>query len=71
VLSRRLLRRGEFRSVDELADKIREFIAHYNEHLAFPYEWTYIGKPLGSGEKRKPRKRSRYRRQQLVNMRPR
>jgi DDE superfamily endonuclease len=67
VLSRRLLRRGEFRSVAELADKIREFIAHYNEHLAFPYEWTYTGKPLASGAKRKQRKRIRYRRQELVN----
>ncbi len=59
------------RPVGELADTIRELIAHHNEHRAFPYEWTYTGKPLASGEKRKSRKRSRYRRQQLVNMRSR
>src|SRR5262249_10180787 len=71
VLSRRPLRRGEFRSVGELAQRIQEFIAYYNRHLAFPYEWTYTGKPLASGAKRQRRKRVRCRRQQLVNMRAR
>jgi hypothetical protein len=69
VLSRRLLRRGEFRSVAELKERILAFIGYYNEHHAHPYEWTYTGKPLVSGEARKKKKRSRYRRMQLVNMR--
>ena len=71
MLSRRLLRRGNFLSVEDLARQILEFIAYYNAHLAFPYEWTYTGKPLTSGETPKRRKRIRYRRQQLVNMRSR
>jgi hypothetical protein len=65
VLSRRLLRRGNFGSVTELADQIRDFIGHYNAHDAFPYEWTYTGKPLVSGRAEKRRKRLRYRRRRL------
>ena len=68
VLSRRVLRRGDFTSVEDLARKIRAYIAHYNAHFAHPYEWTYTGKPGASGDKRK-RKRLRFRRRQLVNMR--
>ena len=71
VLSRRLLRRGEFRSVQELAERILAFIAHYDRHHAHPYEWTYTGKPLVSGDAKRKRKRLRYRRMQLVNMRTR
>jgi transposase len=70
VLCRRLLRRGEFRSVEELAERILEFIDYYDRHDAHPYEWTFTGKPLVSGERRK-RKRTRYGRRRLVNMRAR
>ncbi|HEX4723249.1 MAG TPA: transposase, partial [Pseudonocardiaceae bacterium] len=41
VLCRQLLRRGEFRSTAELTERIHQFIAYYNSHLAYPYEWTY------------------------------
>jgi transposase len=68
VLSRQLLRRGEFRSTAELSDRIQKFIAYYNCHLAFPYEWTYTGKPMVSKTKR-TRSRFRHRRRQLVAMR--
>jgi DDE superfamily endonuclease len=68
VLSRRLLRRGNFTSQQDLAQQILEFIAYYNRHHAHPYEWTYTGKPGVSGDAKK-RKRLRYRRRQLVNMR--
>lgn len=46
ALSRRVLRRGEFRSRRELAEKILAYIAWYNRHRAKPYRWTYTGKPL-------------------------
>ncbi len=45
ILSRRLLRRGEFQSVDQLAAKVVAFIENYN-HNAKPFRWTYEGKPL-------------------------
>lgn len=45
ILERRLLRRGEFASVDELADRIIAFINDYNRR-AKPFRWTYDGRPL-------------------------
>jgi hypothetical protein len=71
VLSRRLLRRGEFCSVQELAERMLAFIDYYNRHDAHPYEWTYTGKPLVSGDAQKKRKRTRYTRKRLVDMRSR
>jgi transposase len=45
IMERRLLRRGEFNSVDDLADRIIEFIKAYNRQ-AKPFRWTYAGRPL-------------------------
>jgi hypothetical protein len=45
ILERRLLRRGEFESVDDLADRIIAFITDYNRR-AKPFRWTYDGRPL-------------------------
>lgn len=44
ILTRRLLNRGEFESVDELATKMVAFITDYNQK-AKPFRWTYEGKP--------------------------
>jgi len=51
TLVRKVIRRGDFSSVDDLQDKIVEFIEYYNEYLAKPYKWTYTGKPLAVGKK--------------------
>lgn len=45
ILQRRLLRRGEFSSVDDLARRIIAFINDYNRRAA-PFRWTYDGRPL-------------------------
>ena len=45
IMQRRLLNRGEFASVDDLADKIIAFINDYNRR-AKPFKWTYAGRPL-------------------------
>jgi transposase len=45
ILQRRLLRRGEFDSVDDLAERVIEFIKDYNKRAA-PFRWTYDGRPL-------------------------
>jgi hypothetical protein len=68
VLSRQLLRRGEFRSITQLTERIHTYIAYYNCHLAYPYEWTYTGKPMVSKAKSR-RQRFRFRRRQMVSMR--
>jgi transposase len=45
ILTRRLLRRGEFTSQQDLADRIENFVAVYNR-TAKPFRWTYDGRPL-------------------------
>ncbi len=44
ILKRRLLRCGEFPSVDHLADRIIAFIKDYNRRTA-PFRWTYDSPP--------------------------
>lgn len=46
ILSRKLIRRGDFRSKEELRDKLLAFIDYFNNTLAKPFRWTYQGKPL-------------------------
>lgn len=46
ILSRRLLKRGQFKSTAELKERILKFIDFFNENFAKPFRWTYIGKPL-------------------------
>jgi transposase len=45
ILTRRLLRYGEFGSRDDLVTKIMRFITEHN-HTARPFRWTYDGTPL-------------------------
>jgi putative transposase len=46
ILVRKLLRRGNFVSTDDLRDKVLAFIAYFNRTMAKPFKWTYLGKPL-------------------------
>ena len=46
ILSRRVIRRGEFRSTADLRDRILKFIDYYNNTMAKPFKWTYAGRPL-------------------------
>ena len=46
ILAKRLIHRGNFTSIDELQQKLGEFIEYFNCTLAKPYRWTYTGKPL-------------------------
>lgn len=46
ILARKVLKRGSFRSVEELREKIWSFIEYYNLEWAKPFKWTYQGKPL-------------------------
>ena len=46
ILTRKLLRRGSFRSTDDLVARVLAFIAYYNRTMAKPFTWTYQGKPL-------------------------
>lgn len=46
ILSRRVIRRGSFRSKEDLRDRILKFIDYFNRTMAKPYKWTYAGRPL-------------------------
>jgi len=46
ILTRKLLKRASFTSLDELVAKVLEFINYYNQTMAKPFKWTYQGKPL-------------------------
>jgi DDE superfamily endonuclease len=43
ILVRKLLKRGNFVSVDDLRDQVLAFIAYYNRTMAKPIKWTYTG----------------------------
>jgi hypothetical protein len=49
VLSRQFLRRGDFESVKEFAERLRWYLEAYNLEKAHPYRWTYTGEPLVRG----------------------
>ena len=46
ILMRKLLKRSSFLSLGDLAAKILDFIAYYNDKMAKPFKWTYKGKVL-------------------------
>ena len=48
TLVKRLIRRGDFASVDDLQARIHEFIETHNQCFAHPYRWTYTGDPLAA-----------------------
>jgi transposase len=46
ILVRKVLKRGNFISVDDLKRKVLAFIEYYNRTMAKPFKWTYQGKAL-------------------------
>jgi transposase len=46
ILARKVIRRGNFSSIDDLKSKINDFIEYFNKTMAKPFRWTYQAKPL-------------------------
>jgi hypothetical protein len=46
ILVRKLLRHGNFHSLEDLRTQVLSFIAYFNRTMAKPFKWTYQGKPL-------------------------
>lgn len=46
IIHRKLLRGGNFTSVKDLEEQLREFMEYYNKTMAHPFAWTYTGKPV-------------------------
>ena len=48
-LSRDVLKRGSFPSLQDLTQKVLHYIRDYNRYRAHPFKWTYMGQPLAVG----------------------
>ena len=46
ILVRKLLKRASFSSIEQLQQRILDFIDYFNKTMAKPFKWTYKGKPL-------------------------
>lgn len=46
ILVRKVIKRGNFSSVQDLKRKVLAFIEYYNRTMAKPFKWTYKGKAL-------------------------
>lgn len=45
ILVRKVIKRGNFHSLDDLRTQILAFIAYYNRTMVKPIKWTYTGPP--------------------------
>jgi transposase len=48
ILVRKVLKRGNFTSVEQLKAKVLAFVEYYNRTMAKPFQWTYKGKALAA-----------------------
>jgi transposase len=48
ILARKVIRRGNSTSLEDLHAKISHFIDFFNKTMAKPFRWTYEGKPLAA-----------------------
>ena len=48
ILAKKVIKRGNFRSKEELREKLLAFIDYFNATMAKPFKWTYQGKPLAA-----------------------
>jgi len=48
ILARKVIHRGNFKSKDDLKEKVLAFIEYFNRTMAKPFRWTYRGKLLAA-----------------------
>jgi transposase len=48
ILVRKVLKRGNFKSTEDLKRKVLAFIEYYNRTMAKPFKWTYQGRALSA-----------------------
>ncbi|MDP7302506.1 MAG: IS630 family transposase [Pirellulaceae bacterium] len=46
IVTRRLLRHSNFKSIGELKQRLTDFIEYFNRTFAKPMRWTYTGRPV-------------------------
>lgn len=48
ILMKKVIKRGNFLSKEDLKEKILQFVDYFNQTMAKPFKWTYQGKVLCS-----------------------
>jgi transposase len=54
MVTRRVLRRGNFKSTAELKERLLDFINYFNRTFAKPFRWTYTGRPVTAETVKRP-----------------
>ena len=49
ILARKVIRRGSFASLQELENRVLQFIDYFNRTMAKPMKWIYTGRPAPAG----------------------
>jgi transposase len=54
IVTRRVLRRGNFKSTEALQARLLDFIGYFNRTFAKPFRWTYTGRPVTAATVKRP-----------------
>lgn len=54
IVGRRAIRRGNFKSLTALKDRLLDFIDYFNRTFAKPFRWTYTGRPTTAATTKRP-----------------
>jgi len=54
IITRRVLRHGNFQSTEALEERLLAFIDYFNRTFAKPFRWTYTGRPLAATTVKRP-----------------
>lgn len=54
IVSRRVMRRGNFKSLEDLKERLLDFIQYFNRTFAKPFQWNYTGRPVPSDTSKRP-----------------
>lgn len=54
IVTRRVVRRGNFKSTEALRVRLLDFIEYFNRTFAKPFRWTYTGRPVAATTVKRP-----------------
>jgi transposase len=54
IVTRRVVRHGNFQSTEALKQRLLDFIDYFNRTFARPFRWTYTGRPVAAATVRCP-----------------
>ena len=54
IVSRRVIRRGNFKSLEDLKTRLLDFIGYFNKTFAQPFQWNYTGRHVPKDAIKRP-----------------